>query len=341
MKTPNGYGSVYKQKGNRRNPWIARVTTGTTDEGKQIRPVVGSFPTKREAMEALAKHKIMPVSPRFGIKMEELYNEWSERKYKQISKSTVDNYTSAWKYMSKYKQTKFSDMRSAHWQNIIDSCSEKLSRSSLEKIKALATLLSEYAVKNDIVAKNYAKYIELPKAETTKKERFSDIEIKKIIDNANSIPYLDTVLILIYTGMRISEMLSLTKFNIDMDKQLITGGLKTDAGKNRIIPIHNKILGYINSWYNKNGKALICDSEGRMIDSGRYRSKMYYPALEAVGVRKLTPHTCRHTFGTLMAEAGADTIYIQKLIGHTDYAFTANEYTHPEIDALRREISKI
>lgn len=89
------------------------------------------------------------------------------------------------------------------------------------------------------------------------------------------------------------------------------------------------------------GEALICDNRGKKLTTKRYRGKMYYPALEAVGVRRLNPHTCRHTFGSLMAEAGVDTIYIQKLIGHTDYAFTANEYTHPEIERLRHAIGKI
>lgn len=342
IRNPNGYGSVYKLKGRRRRPWIARVTVGWTPEGKQLYQTIGYYATKQEGMDALALHRVNPVSPKANVTLGELYNEWSEGKYKHISKSTKDNYKAAWKYIQRYEKVKFKDLRTTHWQSIIDQCAENnLSRSTLEKIRTLAVMLYNHAIKNDIVNKNYAEFIELPKAEKTTKNRFTDLEIKKIEDNADVVPWLDTVLILIYTGMRISEMLGLTRFNVNMDLQLITGGVKTDAGKDRIIPIHSKILKYIQRWYDKGGETLICDEKGKKLTPKRYREKMYYPALEAIGVRKLNPHACRHTFGSLMAEAGVETIYIQKIIGHTDYAFTANEYTHPEIEMLRKAINKI
>ena len=148
-------------------------------------------------------------------------------------------------------------------------------------------------------------------------------------------------MILIYTGLRISELLSLTRFNVSMEQQVITGGIKTDAGKDRVIPIHPKILKYFRQRYDQGGPALVCDDQGRRLTAKRYREKMYYPALEACGIRQLTPHKCRHTFCSLLAERGADTLSIQRLAGHTDYAFTANEYSHPEIEALRREIGKL
>lgn len=342
IRNPNGYGSVYKLKGRRRRPWIARVTVGWTPEGKQLYQTIGYFATKQEGLNALALYRVNPVSPRANITLGELYEEWSANKYKNISKSTRDNYIAAWKYLQPLSKAKVKDIRTTHLQTVIDKCVEKgLSNSTLEKIRVLAVMLYDYAIKNDIVNKNYAKFIELPKAEKTPKDRFTELEIKQIEKAADSVPWADTILILIYTGMRISELLGLTKFNVDLEKQLITGGVKTEAGKNRIIPIHPKILKYIRYWYEKNGETLICRDDGKRISVDYYRKKLYYPALEAIGVRRLNPHACRHTFASLLAEAGVETIYIQKIIGHTDYAFTANEYTHLEIEALRREINKM
>jgi len=211
------------------------------------------------------------------------------------------------------------------------------------KKKVLCVLLFNYAVENNILNKNYAEFIDVRKFkfDKTEKERFTDIEIKKLSDLAPANEWVATVLIMIYTGMRISEMLKLTKFNIDLDKKIITGGLKTDAGKNRVIPIHPKIFRYVRYWYDKNGKALICEKEGRAMSANRYRKEYYYSALEAAKVRPLTPHSCRHTFGSLMAAAGVDTVSIQRLIGHADYATTANTYTHPEIESLRNAINKL
>jgi len=342
LRNPNGFGSVYKLSGRRRRPWVAVVTTGWTEDGKQIRQIVGYFETKQKGLDALALHRISPVSPKADMTLAEVYEEWSAGKYKNISKSTENNYRAAWKYMQPLMKAKFKEIRTAHWQDIIDTCKEQgLSQSTIQKIRTLAVMLSDHAMKNDITNKNYASLVDMPKFEKVKKERFTDPEIKKLEKAAEKIPWADTVLILIYTGMRISEMLGLTRFNVDLKNKLITGGIKTDAGKNRVIPIHPKIISHVQRWYDREGEALICDEKGKPLLAKRYREKMYYPALEAAGVRRLTPHACRHTFGSLMAEAGVEPIYIQKLIGHTDYAFTANEYTHPEIEALRKAINKL
>ena len=203
-------------------------------------------------------------------------------------------------------------------------------------------MLCSYGMQNDIINKNYAKFIILPKKEAKEKQNiFADLEIKKMFDNANTVPWVDTILIMIYSGMRISEMLKLTKFNVDLKKEFISGGLKTDAGKGRIIPIHPKIMPFIQKWYDKNGKALICKENGKQISAKYYREKYYYPALEQINIKKRTPHTCRHTFGSLMGRANADPKRIQEIIGHASYAFTKDIYTHPEIEELKREIRKI
>jgi len=215
-----------------------------------------------------------------------------------------------------------------------------MSRSSLEKVKIVASLIYKYAMENDIVNKNYADFLKLPKVDKEEKSIFTDLEIQKL-EKAEKVEWVDTILILIYTGMRINEFLSLTKFSVDMDKQLITGGLKTEAGKNRVIPINPKILKHIQKWYNKNGDRLICKEDGKEIKDKYYREELYYPALEALGIRKLTPHSCRHTCASLLDKGGADTLSIQKLMGHAKYATTADMYTHVDLEKLRNAINKI
>jgi integrase len=127
-----------------------------------------------------------------------------------------------------------------------------------------------------------------------------------MLENADKVEWVDMILIVIYTGARISEMLKLTRFNIDLENQIITGGIKTDAGKNRSIPIHPKISKYTKAWYDKNGETLICREDGKKLN-----------------------------------KAGTNKTAIQKLIGHSDYATTANIYTHPDIEELRKAINMI
>lgn len=139
--------------------------------------------------------------------------------------------------------------------------------------------------------------------------------------------------------MRISELLALTKFNIDLEDMLITGGAKTDAGRDRVIPIHKKIQPHIMKWYNTEGEYLITRNN-KKINLKYYREKLYYPALEAAEVKKLTPHKARHTFATLLHKAGVDMDTRQKLLGHSDVATTMH-YTHPDIAVLREAVSRL
>lgn len=355
MRLPNGAGSVYKLSGRRRRPWVARVTTGWTttvpqkgknagqEVPKQVYQFLGYFETKEEALDALAFHRISPVSPKANETLEEVYAEWSASKFDKISKSTQDNYRAAWLYIKSLAKAKFRDLRTAHWQKIIDGCYEAgLSRSTIQKIRTLAVLLNTYAVKNDIVSKNYASLVEMPRFEKEEKERFADDEVKAIKQAAaEGVPWADTILILIYTGLRISELLALTLQDVDLENEILRGGSKTEAGKNRIVPIHPWIIPYIKAWYDKNGEALICRPGGKKMNTKYYRKNCYYPVLEQLGVRRLTPHACRHTFVSLMVRAQVDPLYTQRIVGHSDYAFTANEYTHPGIEELKQAIRQL
>lgn len=334
MRLPNGYGSVYKLSGNRK-------TIGWSDEGKQLYYTIGYFETRAKAMAALAEYNKNPIGKRADITLGTLYEEWSEAKYSKLSKATVESYQAAWKHLSRLKNEKVKDLKTSHVQTVINDMYESgLSYSSCHKVKVLAGLLYKHAMADDIVDKNYAELVELPNKEKKKQEIFTDLEIKILESKVNEIEWVDTILIFIYTGMRISELLTLTKFNVDIDNMFITGGIKTDAGKDRIIPIHSKIQPHIKKWYNTNSEYLI-NRNGEKIRPDYYRKYLYYPTLEKLGIRKLNPHKARHTFASLLNKAGADKVYIQKLIGHANYATTANIYTHPELQELKEAIEKI
>lgn len=348
MRNANGSGTVYKLKGRRHNPWIARSFCGCeiavnkktgAEYAKANYETIGYFKTKDEAQATLFKNRLNPLSPKRDITLQELYTEWSNVYFKNISRSTADNYSSAWLYLTKYGRGKFADLRTSQMQDIVDNAEK--SRSTLSKIKILCGLLYKYAMQNDIVNRNYAEFIRLPKeGARVEHDIMSDLDIKVLQEN-DDIQWVKVILILIYTGMRISEMLNLTRFSVDLQSGIITGGVKTDAGKNRIIPIGPKIMPYIKYWYDKKGDTLICNAKGKKIDTKTFRDKCFYETLELLNIKKVTPHTTRHTFATLMARASADPLSIQRIMGHTNYAFTANNYTHPYIEELKKAINLI
>ena len=346
MKLPNNYGGITKLKGNRRKPFLARKTTGMNDKGHQIFYTIGYYESKKKALDALIEFnkKDFKDATRADITLKALYKEWFKRQSNEVSESSLEGYTTAWGHLLKIENTKVRDIRKSNIQVIVDRLKEEgYSKSAMQKVKMLAGMLFDYAMEDDIANKNYAKLVKLPRTGKTDKDIFNDVDIKNIEKAAaKEDEWANTILIMIYTGMRVGELLSLTKFNIDLDKNIITGGIKTDAGKDRIIPIHSKILPYINYWYNKNGEYLV-DVNGSTLKNkvDNYRRRFYYPALKKLKIEKLSPHSCRHTFSSLMNRVGADTVSTQKIVGHADYATTANVYTHPDIEQLRKEIEKI
>jgi integrase len=139
---------------------------------------------------------------------------------------------------------------------------------------------------------------------------------------------------MIYTGFRVGEMLKLTVNDVDFKNAVITGGLKTDAGKNRTVPIHNKILPFLMEWRkNKAGNTKLID-----ITYGKYR-QIFIEIMDKLQIENKTPHSCRHTFATRMAQAGADVNALKSIIGHSSYSTTADVYTHMNISDLKKAIS--
>jgi len=340
MRNPNGYGGVVKLSGNRRRPYMARITVGWRGKTQIYKPI-GYFEDQISALNALAEYNKNPIPTKIDITLGELYTEWSSGKYEYLSKQTVDNYKAGWKHLSKYSKVKFTELRTAHFQGIIDGLHKAgMSRSTLEKVKVVASMLYDYAMQNDITNKNYAEFIRLPKNEKKEKEIFTDLDIQ-ILEKNDKDEWVMTILILIYTGLRINEFLGLTPFNINLESQTITAGLKTDAGKNRVIPIHHKILKYIKYWLNKKGEYLICNEEGKRIRDKYYREELYYPTLTRLNIKPLNPHCCRHTFASILRKSGADTKTIQMLMGHTKYSFTADTYTHINLEELKTAINEI
>ena len=187
--------------------------------------------------------------------------------------------------------------------------------------------------------KNYASFITLPKTIKIKKDCFTELELSKIEKAA--VPYADVILMMCYTGFRVSEFLELTPFSYSRENNALTGGKKTEAGKNRVVPVHPKIERILLGWLARGGQTIVTDDNGDPMTAEQFRQKYYYPALTTMGIRRLTPHATRHTFATRLSAGGARMEDIQALAGHEKYDETANTYIHQNIDTLRTAILKM
>lgn len=345
MKRPNGAGTVRKLGGKRRKPWAAVITTGWDPEtGKRKQKYVGYYETYREAEDALILYRLDPM-PAEDATLGSVYREWLATKG-NVSKSAKYGYDMAWRTLSRLENVKIKDIRTGQLQRLIDTATKEdgasYSSGSLSRIKTVIVMIWDYAVKNDLAPKNYAKFITLPRNKRREKDRFTAIEVQQIKDAAAAgVPWADAVLMMIYTGFRISEFLSLDRFTVDLEHMTFRAGVKTDAGRNRLVPIHPCILPYVRSRLAQGGERLICKADGSPFSMVGFRRACYYPALERTGVRLLNPHCTRHTFATMLAEARVPAVEVQKLLGHAQYSTTANTYTHLDVDALRDAVGSL
>lgn len=339
MRRANGMGSIVFLGKNRRRPWAVRMTDGF-DADKQIFRYVGYFETETEAKKALALEYVNPTPKKSNITLKQLFEEWKEPYYRHIGKQTQDCYNAAYYALKPLHKKVFKELRKAHYQNIIDESASSLS--SKKKIKTLTVLLYKYAMENDIVNKNYAEFIRLEKEEKAEKEVFTDIEKEAIKKAAKTDLGCRFILMMIRTGFRISEFLQISIFNVDLKNQTMVGGIKTEAGKGRIIPIHPDIINYVAELYDKNARTLIRKENGQAYSAKYFRENVYAAALKTAGVTYRTPHCTRHTFATDLVRAGCSPSEIKYLMGHTNYAFTVDTYVHDnKLEDMRKAINRL
>lgn len=364
MRRANGTGAVYNLGKRRRRPWVAMRTVGWEDvhdadghpiykidvsgnklpKRKPIKQIIGYYETKTEAESALSLNRISPISKKLDYTLKMLYDEWSKFKYTgDLSKDTINNYKAGWNYLTPLQYIRFVELRAGDYQQIIDLAAKDKSRSTLEKIKTLVVMLSEYAMQNDMIDKNYGGFIKLPKAERSSKKSFTHDELTKIENAAkDGVPFADCILMLCYSGWRITEFLNLRSVDVDLDKMIFTGGIKTDAGRDRTVPIHPKIAEYVKQWHAKNAETLICKDSGGKYTSKYFRENCYAPALTSIeGVRLLDPHECRHTFASLLHAAGVSHKTIMELMGHSDPEIDIKTYIHVDAQQLKNAIDSI
>jgi integrase len=342
MKNPNGYGTVYKLSGNRRRPFVARVTTGW-HEGKQLVKTIGYFKTRKDANMALAEYNSSPYDiDAKKLTFTEVYEQWSERRYPDLSENRVEQYKSIYRKVSEFHEVPFVNIKLAHLQKYFDGRTD-ISSASLKPYRTFFNQLYQYALKHEITDKNYADYIEIRETEKAKPHKiFTPEEIWKLWDNHHRAD-VKLVLILVYSGLRISELLQMRRENVNLEERYMIGGLKTEAGRDRVVPINKRILPFVAELMEMETTSayLLPHPKGRKTAQSysTFRHSVWKPLLEEFGMDNAI-HDTRHTFVSLMDAAGANKIALKRIVGHRDSDVTAG-YTHKSIEELVAEVDLI
>jgi len=314
--------------------WIINEKTG---KRKQQFQNIGYYKTHQEAIQALAEYNADPYDIDNNITFEELYVRWKNQKFPMLSKSAIKSHNAAYATCAPLYKLKFSQLRLSHLQEIIDTCGKN--HPSLIRIKVLYSQLYVYAIQNEICKKNYAPFVDVARHKERHKEKihkpFNDTEIATLWDNAHD-ECVQIILMMIYSGVRISELLNLKKCNVHLKERYfdITDS-KTEAGV-RSVPIAAKILPFFESWIGRShgSEYVLSLPDGRHFTYHHFFNSCWKPLLDKLGLDHL-PHDTRYTTVSLLAKANVNQTIIKKIVGHSRaQSLTERVYTHFDIQQL-------
>ena len=200
--------------------------------------------------------------------------------------------------------------------------------------------------------------IKRPKLKERKIECFTLAEQKKIesaVFDSKKIKMFGIVLCL-YTGLRIGELIALQWKDIDLQKGLLTvsrschdtsGGIVFDepktAASRRVIPLPKQLLPKLKS-IKKSGNSDFVVSVGGNAVSVRSYQRSFELLLKKLNIVHRGFHSLRHTFATRALECGMDVKTLSEILGHKNPTVTLNRYAHSLLEhkaAMMNRLGKL
>lgn len=340
MRLPTGYGSIIKLGGKRRHPFAVRITAGWSDEGKQIYKYLGYFSTRKDALACLDDYNQHPYDTDARKRtFADLHAKWAEWKYTRVGKEEPNGYKSAFKYCQRLHEHIFVDLRPDDIQQVIDGC--KRGYSTKKNIRLFCSQLYQYAARIEICAVNYAKMTDLPPATQSRLHKPFTAAERRILWDHTDDEGARLALIYIYTGLRPTELLRAKTANVHLDESYLRAGMKTAAGRNRVIPLADKIKPFVAALYHHGQEYLVIDPDGKPVfDYDRLRDH-FWKKSPVLSKMDHLPHDCRHTCATMLADAGVDKKIIQLILGHRSKDITDRVYTHKTLGQLIEAVNRL
>lgn len=367
-RRPNNTGTVVKLSGKRRTPFCARVMSDERDiiTGKKKQICIGTFATREEALNALSLYSLKKsnsitnedarnIAPNLFDRIQEktkkhvptfkdIYHILDEEEFSKLSKSARNGYGSWIKHFETIYNRPIDNITLADLQYVFDN--DKSKNGTQMHMKVLCSKIFEYAVIHQYIPRDfdYTSYIRTAEfKQSAKHYPFTMDEIKKLKTINTSEAHL--ILIYIYTGLRVGELLNISRSNIHIDEycnddgsnksiSYIVTGSKTDAGKNRVVPIHNDIKQFVIDE--------LLTSDKRLIDC-TYASLNSTVLSTVNGYLKATHtmHDTRQTFASLCQLYKVDVYARKKILGHKLKDITFDIYTNASKNKLWTEVNKI
>lgn len=322
-RNENGYGTVVcldKTLKKRKKPYAVRITVGWED-GKQKTKYLGYYQTAKEAKLALAQFHLQGLNYDFNtVTFTDIFELWKSKRANGLTEKNLASYNVCFGHLSVLHSRKFKDVKTSHLQAAMDALDYKYATKS--KIKSLLNQMYEVAIENDLALKNYAQYVNVNSKQEEVGQAFTLDEIHKLWSLAGN-DLVDNILLLIYTGTRISELLNVTKDVVHLeDRYIEIHGTKTSAA-NRIVPIHEDIVPLIEARLQQNNRYLLEKNHTK----SQYRTFSYAfeKLMKELGFDHKI-HDCRKSTITHLYTAGVPMEIIKFIVGHAQKGVTAEVY---------------
>lgn len=316
-KRANGTGTICRLSGNRAKPWMARKND----------VLIGTFETRSEALKALERLTDTQINELYNLTFAEVYERWKQEHGREVSEKLLKNYELAYTQCEALHSRRMRSLRRSDYQAAVIALEDQgLSKSSCNKLRTMLRQVCEYAQMEGILHSNPADDLTTVARQKSIREIFTEEDIQKI--KASSLPAAQIALIMISSGCRPGELFTVPLANCGKDHMI--WGSKTEAGKNRVIPIGSDgveayqtltILSTV-----KGGTLLVDGYEGSR-NTENFRRRDWAQLMREIDREGMTPYSCRHTFITRAIRGGIDLISLEAIVGHVDKE-TTKLYTH-------------
>ena len=340
------------------------ITVGRKPNGKPIRKTIYAK-TIKQLEERTADYQRQlrhgTLSKNEKMTFGELAEVWIKNYKPSISVTTRAMYINTLKthLLPELSELKLNDIKTHNLQSIINKQAELgKAESTLKKIKITAVQIMQVAMDNDIIYRNVFKKVAVPKKDPIQRRPLTEEEISLIKKTYPGHRMGVPALLLLYCGLRRSELLALTWNDIDFKKKFVyinkaavfvenTAEVKKPKSSSSIrsIPLPDAVVDILKKNKKDSQSTIVCPAvNGSMMSrtafTKAWKSYLHYlnicaggqdasrSRLKLIVIDSITPHMFRHTYTTILYDAGVDVKSAQRFLGHSDINVTLKIYTH-------------
>ena len=354
-KRSNGAGSVKRLPS---GTWRGQLMDGFHDNGKR-RIVSFTAPTKAELLDKIREYKNKKDILGDALTKNTPFSSWADTWYQdyatEVQPSTYANYRytlAACK--AHFVNDEIKDIKPLHINKFLDKLNQEgYSQSYVSKCRAMLIQIFDAAEANEMIVSNPARKAKKSRKnmsieEEGGKDAFSDTELDTLEKLLPDTLIGHSIRFLLGTGLRVQELLALKSEDIAEDGssvkvakaiKMIDGcpalGAPKSAKGRRIVPIpqkYRKDALYLRA-HGNDGFIWTSQRENKLYDVGVFRKKYYHVLKSIPGVRRLSPHCCRHTYISRLEARGVPMEQIARLVGHARITVT-DGYLHTSMDTL-------